>query len=143
MIHGSHRTVWKLRKFTLTLFWQKFRESNIFTKEITKYSQDPNCRVCTAIYFGTKILPTWPNQVPTRLSIFRSLNFQLAKTVKICHFWPNSVLKSKTFSSLHAYLGLHANSFLENCAPYMLIRDYTAIRILRVIDFETGCMESK
>ena len=30
--------VWKLRKFTLTtLVWQKFRESNIFTKEITKF----------------------------------------------------------------------------------------------------------
>ena len=29
-------TVWKLRKFTLTLFWQKSRESNGFTKEITK-----------------------------------------------------------------------------------------------------------
>ena len=28
-------TVWKLRKFTVTLFWQ-FRESNAFTKENTK-----------------------------------------------------------------------------------------------------------
>ena len=27
--------MWKLRKFTLTLFWQKFRESNGFTKEVT------------------------------------------------------------------------------------------------------------
>ena len=26
----------KFLKFTLTLFWQKFRESNIFTKEMTK-----------------------------------------------------------------------------------------------------------
>ena len=25
-------TVWKLQKFTLTLFWQKIRESNAFTK---------------------------------------------------------------------------------------------------------------
>ena len=29
-------TVWKLREFTLTHFWLKFRESNSFTKEITK-----------------------------------------------------------------------------------------------------------
>ena len=30
-----HCTVWKLRKFTLTLsIWQKFRESNDFTKEL-------------------------------------------------------------------------------------------------------------
>ena len=29
-------TLWKLRKFTLTLFWQKFRQSNVFTKESTK-----------------------------------------------------------------------------------------------------------
>ena len=31
--------VWKLRKFTLTHFWQKFRESNGFT-EITKFLTD-------------------------------------------------------------------------------------------------------
>ena len=31
-----HFTVWKFQKFTLTLFWQKFRENNGFTKEITK-----------------------------------------------------------------------------------------------------------
>ena len=30
-------TVWKLRNFTLTHFWQKFRESNRFAKEIHKY----------------------------------------------------------------------------------------------------------
>ena len=28
--------MWKLQKFSLTYFWQKFRESNIFTKEVTK-----------------------------------------------------------------------------------------------------------
>ena len=26
-------TVWKLRKFTLTVYWQKFRKSTIFTKK--------------------------------------------------------------------------------------------------------------
>ena len=31
-------TVWKLREFTLTLFWQKFRESNVFIRGITKES---------------------------------------------------------------------------------------------------------
>ena len=29
-------TVWILRKFTLTHFWQKIRESNGFTKEVTR-----------------------------------------------------------------------------------------------------------
>ena len=37
-------TVWRLRKFTLKLFWQKFREINGFTKEIivdfTKFFSD-------------------------------------------------------------------------------------------------------
>ena len=28
--------MWKLQKFSLTHFWQKFRESNGFTKEVTK-----------------------------------------------------------------------------------------------------------
>ena len=37
-------TVWKLRKFTLTHFWQKFRETNVFTIEITKelFSREKN-----------------------------------------------------------------------------------------------------
>ena len=30
----SHCVVWKLQKYSLTLFWQKFRESNVFTKEL-------------------------------------------------------------------------------------------------------------
>ena len=34
----SSVTVWKLRKFTLALFWQKFRGTNVLTKEITKYA---------------------------------------------------------------------------------------------------------
>ena len=38
--NGSQCTVWKLRKFSLTLFSQKFRESDGFTKEITKYIVD-------------------------------------------------------------------------------------------------------
>ena len=29
-------TVWKLRKFSLTLFWQKFRENNVFIDQNTK-----------------------------------------------------------------------------------------------------------
>ena len=28
--------MWKLRKFTLTLFWQNFRENNTFTEVVTK-----------------------------------------------------------------------------------------------------------
>ena len=28
--------MWKLLRLSLTHFWQKFRESNVFTKEITK-----------------------------------------------------------------------------------------------------------
>ena len=28
--------MWKKRNFTLTLFWQKFRQNNGFTNEITK-----------------------------------------------------------------------------------------------------------
>ena len=30
--HSTVRTLWKKRNFTLTLFWQKFRQNNGFTK---------------------------------------------------------------------------------------------------------------
>ena len=33
---GPKETVWKLRKFTLTLFFIKIRESNDFTTEVTQ-----------------------------------------------------------------------------------------------------------
>ena len=31
-----HSVVWKFRKFSLTLFWQKFRENNVFIEQNTK-----------------------------------------------------------------------------------------------------------
>ena len=31
-------TVWKLREFSLTHFWQKFRENNVFTNEVNTNS---------------------------------------------------------------------------------------------------------
>ena len=37
-----HCAVLKLRNFSLTLFWQKFRESNGFTKEIPKKFRSRN-----------------------------------------------------------------------------------------------------
>ena len=36
LLKKSSFTVWKLWKFTLTHFWQNFRGSNGFTKEIAK-----------------------------------------------------------------------------------------------------------
>ena len=33
-------TIWKLRKFSLILFSQKFRENNGFTKEVTKNKEE-------------------------------------------------------------------------------------------------------
>ena len=39
-------TMWKIQKFTLTLFRQKFHESNIFTKEITTYWFDEKLFQC-------------------------------------------------------------------------------------------------
>ena len=32
----NNSAVWKLWKFTVTHLWQKFRENNVFTKEVTK-----------------------------------------------------------------------------------------------------------
>ena len=32
----SQCTMWKLRKFAFTLFWQIFRETNVFSEAITK-----------------------------------------------------------------------------------------------------------
>ena len=36
VVDFTKKLVWKLREFSPTHFWQKFRESNVFTKEITK-----------------------------------------------------------------------------------------------------------
>ena len=36
LIH-NHSAVWKLRKFSSTIFWQKFRESSVYYYRITKF----------------------------------------------------------------------------------------------------------
>ena len=48
-------TTWKLRKFTVTLLWQKFRESNVFTKENTKESIWRNF-LCVTVNFSFSTL---------------------------------------------------------------------------------------
>ena len=32
--------MWKLRKFALTIIWEKFRENNVFTIEITEITKE-------------------------------------------------------------------------------------------------------
>ena len=43
-------TVWKLREFSLTHFWQKFRESNVFTKHSVEKSSKTRSLVFTENY---------------------------------------------------------------------------------------------
>ena len=75
---GRLPTVRKLRKFTVTLFWQKFRESNVFTKEIarvnlTKYFLVRHCVHSTV----------WKNEKFTLTQNFsRQINYLVILLVK-------------------------------------------------------------
>ena len=59
-VHTMRYTVWKLQKFTLTLFWQKIRESNAFTKWITKeLIWRKKILVRVSFSFFHSVLPLW------------------------------------------------------------------------------------
>ena len=59
-------TVWKLRKFSHTLFWQKYRENNDFTKEVTKYLVD-----LTKYFFGKSKFRVFPHCEITTLCLLK------------------------------------------------------------------------
>ena len=70
-----HSAVWKLRKFTITHFWQKFREINVFSKEVTKeliwrkkFSGEREFRVD---YFHTVMTMIW--EWITKLSYLKKI----------------------------------------------------------------------
>ena len=65
--------MWKLRKFSLTLFWQKFRESNIFTKENNKVWFD-------GIFFLVRVVLT------KFIEVFATAH-------KLHHSWPEKLLQ--------------------------------------------------
>ena len=72
--------VWKLRKFTLTLalFWQNFRETNVFTKEITKYLV-----ALTKYFFSESKLLILPQRAfDDTQNIFRQINLHNRSSVK-------------------------------------------------------------
>ena len=89
-------TVWKLPRFSLTHSWQKFRESNVFTKEITKeliwrniflvrlnlsFFHTVGCDKCE---FHFRLRREW---------IFREINFQNYSTIRWKLFSRNFLLK--------------------------------------------------
>ena len=73
-------TMWKFRKFTLTHFWQKFRESNVFTVEIAKeliWRNFFSVRVnfCYFNFHYTAQCTVWKNKKFTAMQIFfRQIN---------------------------------------------------------------------
>ena len=61
-------TVWKLQKFTFKLFWQKFRESNVFIKEYIKelisrniFTLRGNFLFCKTLWSFLKLWPSYHN----------------------------------------------------------------------------------
>ena len=71
-------TLWKLRKFTITHFWQKFRESNVFTKEpIWRKKVRENFAV-----FHTHSDVLWKNEKLSLEKKFRQINYLVISLVK-------------------------------------------------------------
>ena len=85
-------TVWKLWKFTLTLFWQKSRESNGFSKEVTNelisriiYQQDVrvNFSILNTVCFFSF---TWGRNLNPKSGAIRVLNADKTMTFLI-YLW--------------------------------------------------------
>ena len=68
--------VWKLMRFSLTFFWQKFRENNVFTKEITRVN-------LTKYFFGETKFYTLPHY--SLIIIFKPNKNSVKSTFLLIH----------------------------------------------------------
>ena len=66
--------MWKLRKFTLTPFWQKICESNVFTREVT------NELISRNIFSVGKIL-SFPHCDTVECNLYNSNSALTLKTI--------------------------------------------------------------
>ena len=93
-------TVWNLRKFSLTLFIQKFRESIVFTKEVTKELISRN------IFSARENFTVWKfRKFSPTAKIFRQIDLQYnslvqCSAVNLTEFLQNIV--GENFSNFHS-----------------------------------------
>ena len=81
--------VWKLQKFNVTLFWQKFRENNVFTKNLKKSLK--NCTLWKLRNFAASVLS----------QNFRQINV-LLKNLSITIDLTGKNLRSSEFLVFHS-----------------------------------------
>ena len=130
-------TVWKLREFILTHFWQKFRESNCFTKEITTLS--------VRIIMATRLFIFW-KKLKLHALIRRLHDYQFSsKSIQMLQFVYNYHIKTMFFAVLHGYLGatqlfhfwklpmLHAyprpHDYLDTKSKQVIWRNIFSVRV--------------
>ena len=109
-------TVWKLRKFTLTLFWQKFRESNSFT------NKENTIHLIWRIFSRETKFLLWKLLKFTILShfwqIFRESNDLLKKLLKS---WFDEIfifpyISARAYHNAHDHEALLKFSFSRKCS---------------------------
>ena len=99
--------VWKLPKFTLTIFWQNFREIKVVTKEeVTKELISRN------IFFGERDYLLFPRYMYMCRAIISRENVFLAPFAFL-KFEKSDFTKKSLFFSLH--LISHKNVLLFTC----------------------------
>ena len=110
MLIFPQNTVCKLWKFTLTLFWKKFRESNVFTNKITKWLiwRDIFSVRVNVSFFHTVSHTLWKNEKFTLTEIFfRQINSLVIYLV--------NALLSRSFFQKSVRVNFH--SFHTHCVP--------------------------
>ena len=75
---------WKLQKFPVTFLWQKFRENNVFIKEITKEL------ILTKYFSGERKFPVLSHCMYTYLDNKSSENIAIYFILRFCNY--NSLL---------------------------------------------------
>ena len=107
-----HSALWKLRKFSLILFWQKFREINSFTKEVVDFTKyffgEREFRVvfphCAVVIFSSALYTcNLPLEKLREISLHHlGRNFRQFKNILSCFF--NDFTFSSLVSSIVKYL---------------------------------------
>ena len=90
----SRVTVWKFKKFTPTTFYQKFRETNVFTKEVTLES-------ISQIILSVRVNLWFSNNFCS--SDFTWIQFMINQKCQKCHFANIRCSEFFTFENLCSF----------------------------------------
>ena len=128
-------TVWKLRKFSLTHFWQKFREINGFTKEVTKELISRNIFSVREFLVFLHCETTLTKKIYSSIHMYKTL--KRVKSISICNctVWKMKTLLLTTSSSSTNYIQYSSTTYFFFSWNWWTVRFFILVKEIISRDF--------